>query len=73
MASAADNFSELEQRILHAVEVIKSTRAEKEIAHKQLAMAQGQIERLERERDLIRNKVESLLEMLSKLTEESLV
>ena len=71
MASAADKFSELEQRILRAVDVIKSTRAEKEIAQKQLAVAHSQIERLERERDLIRDKVESLLEMLSEITEES--
>ena len=73
MAFTVDGFPELEERILRAVEVIKSTRAERATAEKELAMARAQIERLERERDLIRNKVESLLKMLSELTEESLV
>ena len=73
MASAIDKFSELERQILHAVEIIKSTRAEKDAAQKKLAEAHGEIERLERERDLIRSKVESLVGMLSELTEESLV
>ena len=80
MESAADKFGELEERILRAIEMIKSARMEKEIAEKQLRMARVQIEDLERElgqlkreRDLVRTKVESLLETLSELTEESLV
>ncbi len=73
MVSAMDKFSELEQRILNAVQLIKSTRAERETAEKELALAHAQIERLEQERDMIRHKVESLLELLSELTEESLV
>ena len=80
MASALDKFSELEERILRTIEAVKSTRAEKETADKELALARARIDRLVREldqlkgeRDLIRVKVESLLEILSELTEESLV
>ena len=77
---SADRFSELETRITRTIELGKTTRHEKENAEKQLAVARSQIVRLEREleqlrreRDLVNNKVESLLENLSELTEESLV
>ena len=80
MASAVDKFDELEEQILRAIEVVKATQAEKETAEKQLTTAQARIERLEREldqlkneRDLVRIKVESLLETLSQLTGESVV
>ena len=80
MTSAPDGFSELETRITRTIELVKTTRHEKENAEKQLAAARSQIARLEREleqlrreRDLVKNKVESLLENLSELTEESLV
>ena len=80
MTSAPDGFSELETRITRTIELVKSTRQEKENAEKQLVAARSQIVRLEREleqlrreRDLVKNKVESLLENLSELTEESLV
>ena len=80
MFSAPDRFSELENRITRTIELVKTTRHEKENAEKQLTAARSQIVRLEREleqlrreRDLVKNKVESLLENLSELTEESLV
>lgn len=80
MASAADKFSELETRIMRTIELVKSTRQEKEKAERELLAARSQIrnlereiEQLRRERDLVKNKVESLLENLSELTEESLV
>ena len=73
MVSPVDQFSELERRILHAIEVIKATRAEKEVVENELALAKAQIERLERERDVVRTKVESLLETLAEITEGSLV
>jgi chromosome segregation ATPase len=80
MSSAPDRFSELEARITRTIELVKTTRHEKENAEKQLANARSQILRLEREleqlrreRDLVKNKVESLLENLSELTEESFV
>ena len=77
MVFDAGNFAELEERIFRAIELIKSTRLEKEAAQKQLIAAQAHIERLERElnqlrreQDLVRNKVEALLETLSEITEE---
>ena len=80
MASATDSFFELETRITRTIELVRTTRHEKENAEKQLAVARNQIVRLEREleqlrreRDLVKNKVESLLESLSELIEESLV
>jgi chromosome segregation ATPase len=80
MASVTDKFDDLEERILRAVEVIKSTRTEKEAAERQITLGQAQIAELQKEldqlrheRDLIRTKVESLLEVLSQLTEDTVV
>jgi chromosome segregation ATPase len=80
IASVTDKFADLEERILRAVEVIKSTRIEKEAAERQINVARAQITELEREldqlrreRDQIRNKVESLLDVLSQLTEDTVV
>ena len=77
---AFDKFTELETRILRTIELVKTTRQERDAAEKELSGARKQIDRLEREieelrreRDLVKNKVESLLENLSALTEESLV
>ncbi len=76
----ADKFDELESRIARTVELVKTTRQEKAQAEKELVTARKQIaalerdlEQLRRERDVVKNKVESLLEMLSELTEETLV
>lgn len=80
MPPASDKFSELETRIMRTIELVKTTRQEKDKAEKELLAARSQIKNLEREleqlrreRDLVKNKVESLLENLSELTEESLV
>ena len=80
MVSASDRFSELDTRILRTIELVKTTRKEKEQAEKALVAARSQIahlerelEQLRRERNLVKNKVESLLENLSELTEETLV
>jgi chromosome segregation ATPase len=79
-SSAIEKFEELETRILRAVELVKTTRREKDALEKELAGARAQISRLEREmgelsreREMVKNKVESLLENLSELTEETLV
>ena len=76
----ADKFDELESRIARTVELVKTTRQEKAQAEKELVTARRQIaalehalEQLRRERDVVKNKVESLLEMLSELAEETLV
>jgi len=75
----ADKFEELEKRIARTIELVKTTRQEKAQAEKELAAAQKQIGVLEREmdqlrheRELVKSKVESLLEMLSELNEETL-
>ena len=80
MPPASDKFSELETRIMRTIELVKTTRQEKDKAEKELLAARSQIKNLEREleqlrreRDLVKNKVESLLENLSELSEESLV
>jgi chromosome segregation ATPase len=76
----ADKFEELENRITRTIELVKTTRQEKAQAEKDLSAARKQIGMLEREldqlrheREVVKKKVESLLEMLSELTEESLV
>jgi chromosome segregation ATPase len=80
MTLAQDRFGELEARILQTIDLVRTTRQEKQIAEKELAAARTHIARLEeeieqfkREREMVKAKVESLLEHLSELTEESLV
>ena len=80
MTTTSDKFVELETRILRTIELVKTTRQEKDRAEKELAGARGTISRLEkelddlrRERDLVKNKVEALLENLSEITEETVV
>ncbi len=80
MESTYAKFGELEARIARTIELVKTTRKDKDEVEKALAAARQQISSLEQEiaelrheRDLVKNKVESLLESLSELTEESLV
>jgi chromosome segregation ATPase len=80
MISSTDTFAELETRILKTIELVKTTRQERDRAETELTGARNQIlrmekelEQLRRERDLVKNKVETLLETLSELTEESVV
>ena len=79
-SNAVDKFTELEAKIVRTIEMVKTTRQEKLSLERELATASKQVDRLEREieelrreRDLIRHKVESMLESLSVLTEETLV
>jgi chromosome segregation ATPase len=76
----SDKFAELENRINRAAEIVKTSRQERDKAEKELLAARGQIKNLEREleqlrreRDLVKNKVESLIENLSGLSEETVV
>jgi len=78
--TAVDKFSELENRIARTIELVKTTREEKDAASRELALALkriGELERenedLKRERELVKNKVESMLDNLSELTEGTLV
>jgi chromosome segregation ATPase len=80
MISATDKFAELETRILRTIELVKTTRQERDRAETELDAARVTIARLEKEldqlrkeRDLVKNKIESLLETLAELTEETVV
>jgi FtsZ-binding cell division protein ZapB len=66
MPSTYDKFGELETRITRTVDLVKTLRAEN-------ARLERENQELRRERDLVKNKVESLLENLAELTEESVV
>ena len=75
-----DKFEELEKRIARTIELVKTTRqgkaqAENELslARKQITTLEQEVDQLRREREVVKKKVESLLEMLSELTEETLV
>jgi hypothetical protein len=80
MITASDKFDELETRILRTIELVKTTRQERDRAETELNAARAVVSRLEkeveqlrRERDLVKNKVETLLETLSELSEEAVV
>ena len=73
MASGSDSFAELETKILRTIDVVKTTRQELSAARAQIKTLERELEELRRERDLVKNKVESLLETLSELTEETVV
>ena len=73
MASVIDSFTELETKILRAIDLVKTTRAELTAARAQIKTLERELEQLRRERDVVKNKVESLLETLSELTEEQVV
>ena len=80
MMSASDKFAELETRILRTIELVKTTRQERDRVETELTAARAtishlekEVEQLRRERDLVKNKVESLLETLSEVTEETVV
>jgi hypothetical protein len=64
--TAYEKFGELENRIARTVELVKALRAEN-------VRLERENQELRRERDLVKNKVESLLESLAELTEESVV
>lgn len=79
---AADDFSALEQRVVRAVELVRSERAARTQAEENaialelkleeqsatLAQAQEQLASLEREREQVRQRVERLLKQLDEIT-----
>ena len=73
MTSGSDQFTQLETQILRTIEVVKTTRQELAAARAQIKTMERELEQLRRERDLVKNKVESMLETLSELTEEAVV
>ena len=73
MTSVIDPFTQLETKILRTIDVVKTTRQELAAARAQIKTLERELEQLRRERDVVKNKVESLLEALSELTEEQVV
>ena len=74
--TAADKFAELEDRIIRTIDLVKTTRKQKDAAERELSFAQKQISRLEeeieglkQERDLVKNRIEILLDNLNEITE----
>ncbi len=77
----ADDFGALEQRVMRMVELLRAERRERQKAEEtastlqllldeqgtQLERAQGEVEQLGRERDLVRGRVERLLKQLDDL------
>lgn len=73
MTSDRDSFSELETKIVRTIDLVKTTRQELAAARAQIKTLEREIDQLRRDRDLVKNKVESLIETLSELTEEPVV
>ena len=73
MISGTDSFAELETKIVRTIDLVKITRQELAAARTQIKNLEREVEQLRRERDLVKNKVESLLETLSELIEETVV
>jgi chromosome segregation ATPase len=73
MASGSDPFAELETKIVRTIDLVKTTRQELTAARAQIKTLERELEQLRRERNLVKNKVESLLETLSELIEENVV
>ncbi len=81
MPMAVDDFSALEQRILRAVELVKSERTARAEAERNAARLQSQMEAqtaqldearehvrtLEREREQVRQRVERLLKQIDEI------
>lgn len=79
---AADDFSALEERVMRAVELVKSERAARAAAEEEstrlrrtveetnglLADAQAQVRTLEKEREQVRRRVERLLKQVDEIT-----
>ena len=73
MTSNPDHFVELETKIIKTIDLVKTTRQDLAVARAQIKNLERELEQLRRERDLVKNKVETLLETLSELTEEPVV
>lgn len=81
LSLAADDFSALEERVLRAVELVKSERAARAAAEEesarlrqsadeanaQLAQLQAQLQTLEKEREHVRQRVERLLKQVDEI------
>ena len=70
MSTTFEKFEELETRIGRTVELVKTTQKELAGAKSQIVKLESELEELRRERDLVKNRVEILMESLSELTGE---
>jgi chromosome segregation ATPase len=82
VANALDKFTELENKVFRIVELFRTVKLQKESLEKdllksksQMEQSQAEIDRLKvelqeyrKEKDLVRDKVESMLKNLEKLT-----
>ena len=80
MADAFNKFKSLEESLERIINLIRTTRSEKEILEKDLAIAhrevlklQKELKSLHEERQSVRSKVESLVNNIAELTEKRLV
>lgn len=80
MADAFNKFKSLEESLERTIDLIRNTRSEKETLEKDLAIAQREVLKLQKElkhlheeRQAVRNKVESLVDNIAELTEKRLV
>ena len=73
MTTATDSFTELEAKIVRTIDLVKTTKQELAAARAQIKSMEKELEQLRRERDMVKNKVELLLETLSELDEETVV
>ena len=71
MSTAFEKFEELETRIVKTVELVKNTQKELAGARAQVSRLEHEVEELRRERDLVKNRIETLLENLTELTDET--
>ena len=72
-STAFEKFEELEVRIVRTVEMVKSTQKDLAGARAQISRMERELEDLRRERDVVKDRIETLLKNLSELTEEASV
>ena len=70
MSTAFEKFEELEARIARTVEVVRSTQKELAAARVQISHMESELAELREERDVIKGRVEALLDNLSEINEE---
>ena len=70
MSTAIEKFEELETRIVRTVDLVKNTQKELAAARTQISRMERELDELRRERDVVKDRIESLLVNLSEVTEE---
>ena len=70
MSNAIEKCAELESRIVGAVELVKTTQQELAVATARISKLERELQELRRERNLVKNRIETLLDNLADVTEE---